>query len=58
MAATGIRQRHGRGCAGEGRCKCPWEAAVYSKRESKKIRKQFQTRAAAVEWRDRDGDRG
>jgi integrase len=52
MAATGIRQRHGRGCDGDGRCKCPWEAAVYSKRDGKKIRKQFPTRVTAVEWRD------
>jgi len=51
MAATGIRQRHGRGCDGEGRCRCPWEASVYSKRDGKKIRKQFATRAAAAEWR-------
>lgn len=52
MAATGIRQRHGRACSGEGRCRCPYEASVYSKRDGKKIRKQFATRAAAVEWRD------
>jgi integrase len=52
MAATGIRQRHGRACDGEGRCKCAWEASVYSKRDGKKIRKQFATRAAALEWRD------
>src|ERR1700733_13395082 len=52
MAATGIRQRHGRACDGEGRCRCPYEAAVYSKRDGKKIRKQFATRAAAIEWRD------
>jgi integrase len=52
MPAPGIRQRHGRACAGEGRCKCPWEASVYSKRDGRKIRKQFPTRAAAVEWRE------
>jgi integrase len=52
MAATGVRQRHGRACDGEGRCKCPFEASVYSKRDGKKIRKQFPTRAAAVGWRD------
>ncbi len=52
MAATGIRQRHGRACTGEGRCKCPYEASVYSKRHGRKIRKQFPTRAAAIEWRD------
>ncbi len=44
--ATGIRQRHGRRCAG-GRCACPWEAFVYSKRDGKKIRKAFPTKAAA-----------
>lgn len=49
---TGIRQRHGRGCSGPGRCQCPWEASVYSKRDAKKIRKTFPTRAAAVNWRD------
>src|SRR5580704_2512194 len=53
MAETGIRQRHGRACDGEGRCRCPWEASVYSKRHGKKIRQQFPTRAAAIEWRDK-----
>lgn len=48
---TGIRQRHGRGCKRQSRCKCPWEAAVYSKRDGKKIRKTFATMAAAVAWR-------
>ena len=37
--ATGIRQRHGRGCNAKGHCKCPYEAFVYSKRDGKKIRK-------------------
>lgn len=50
--STGIRQRHGRGCKCQGRCGCPWEAFVYSKRDGKKIRKQFPTRAAALAWRD------
>ena len=50
--ATGVRQRHGRACTGEGRCKCPYEAFVYSKRDGKKIRRAFPTRAAAVAWRD------
>jgi integrase len=49
---TGVRQRHGRGCSRQGRCKCPWEAAVYSKRDRKKIRKTFPTREAAIGWRD------
>jgi integrase len=48
----GIRQRHGLKCSGKGRCKCPFEAFVYSKRDGKKIRKAFPTRAAAVAWRD------
>jgi integrase len=50
--AAGIRQRHGRGCAALGRCKCPYEAFVYSKRDGKKIRKTFPTQTAAVAWRD------
>lgn len=49
---TGIRQRHGRGCKQTGRCKCPYEASVYSKRDGKKIRKTFPDRSAAVAWRD------
>jgi integrase len=37
----------------QGRCKCPWEASVYSKRDQKKIRKTFPTREAAIgSWRD------
>ncbi len=50
--ATGIRQRHGRGCKGTGKCRCPYEAAVYSKADAKKIRKTFDTLAAAKAWRD------
>jgi integrase len=49
---TGIRQRHGRGCKAKTRCSCPWEAFVYSKRDERKIRKQFPTKAAAVAWRN------
>jgi hypothetical protein len=49
--ATGIRQRHGRGCSRKGRCTCPYEAFVYSKREGKKIRKTFPTHDAAKSWR-------
>ncbi len=45
---TGIRQRHGRACRAKGRCKCPYEAFVYSKRDGKKIRKTFPDKAAAV----------
>ena len=49
---TGVRQRHGRSCKQQGRCKCPYEAFVYSKRDGKKIRKTFPTMAAAAAWRD------
>lgn len=52
---TGIRVRHGRGCdAGDGaKCVCSpsYEAAVYSAREAKKLRKAFPTLAAAKSWR-------
>jgi integrase len=50
--ATGMRQRHGLKCTGKGRCSCPWEAWVYSKRDGRKIRKTFPTRAAAKGWRE------
>jgi integrase len=50
--ATGVRQRHGLKCNGKGRCDCPWQASVYSKRDGKKIRKAFPTRAAAKAWRE------
>ncbi len=50
MAATGLRQRHGRRCRG-GRCDCPWEASLYSKADLRKISRTFPTRAEAVEWR-------
>ncbi len=48
---TGIRQRHGNGCKGKGRCNCPWRAEVYSKRDGRKVRKTFSTQAAAKGWR-------
>ena len=51
VMATGVRQRHGRACDGSGRCKCPYEAFVYSKRDGKKIRKTFATHSAARAWR-------
>src|SRR4051812_2773502 len=54
-AQTGnLRQRPGTGGKprGEGRCSCPWEAAVFSQRDGKKIRRTFPTRAAAKAWRD------
>ena len=49
--ATGVRQRHGNGCNGKGRCDCPWRAEVYSKRDGCKLRKTFPTQAAAKGWR-------
>ncbi len=49
---NGVRQRHGRACNARGRCSCPWEGSVYSKRDGKKIRSTFPTKAAAVAWRD------
>src|SRR5204863_4978590 len=48
---AGVRQRHGNRCSQRGRCECPWQAEVYSKRDSKKIRKLFPTKAAAAGWR-------
>ncbi len=49
--ATGILQRHSRKCSRQGRCKCPYEVFVYSKRDGKKIRKTFPTQATAKAWR-------
>jgi integrase len=53
---TGIRVRHSRSCAtgsGGERCNCAptYEAAVFSARDGKKIRKSFPTLAAARGWR-------
>lgn len=50
--AAGIRQRHARSCSRPERCRCPYEAFVYSRRDHKKIRRTFPTRAAAVAWRN------
>jgi integrase len=54
--ATGIRKLHSKGCAGSdgGRCNCGagWEASVFSKRDGKKIRKTFSSKAEAKTWRD------
>ena len=49
VMTPGIRQRHGRGCDGQGRCQCPYEAFVFSKRDGKKIRKTFRRRACRGE---------
>lgn len=52
---TGIRERHRRGCsfAAAGVCSCrpTWEASVWSRRDGRKIRKTFTTKAAARAWR-------
>jgi integrase len=54
---TGIRVRHARSCPAahspEAHCKCSpsYEAAVYSKRENRKLRKTFATLADAKAWR-------
>jgi integrase len=54
-STTGIRKRHSRSCRSRqnGACNCSgsWEAAVYSAREDKKIRRTFPTEAAAKAWR-------
>jgi hypothetical protein len=50
--ATGVRQRHRRACDGKGRCRCAWEAFVYSKRDGKKIRRTFPSYSAARTWRE------
>src|SRR5262245_9712575 len=53
--ATGITKRHSRGCASRdgARCNCSagWEASVFSKRESKKIRRTFARESEAKSWR-------
>jgi integrase len=53
--STGIVKRHSKGCPSRngGRCSCNagWQASVYSKRDGKKIRKTFPTKAAARRWR-------
>ena len=54
--STGIRKLHSKGCPGRDgrRCVCGagWEAAAFSKRDGKKIRKTFSTKAEAKTWRD------
>jgi len=53
--ATGIRKLHSRACRSlsGGRCNCGagFEAAVYSNRDGKKIRKTFAREAEAKSWR-------
>jgi integrase len=45
----GIYRRHRRSCTG-GKCSCPFLATVYSARERKLIRRQFDTLGAARTW--------
>src|SRR5262245_13964698 len=56
--APGVLYRHSRGCTDRGRCRdncnssdTPWEAWVYSKRDGKKIRRTFRSKAEAKGWR-------
>ncbi len=53
--STGIRRLHSKGCAARdgGRCNCGagYEASVFSKRDGKKIRKTFSSKAEAKTWR-------
>ncbi len=55
---TGLERRHGRRCKG-GKCSCPWQATVYSKRDKKRIRMLFHghgAKDAAKRWkRDAEG---
>lgn len=50
--ATGVYKIHARGCAG-GKCRCTpnFQAAVYSARDEKLIRKHFPTQREAELWR-------
>jgi integrase len=49
--ATGITKKHSRKCSRTGRCDCPYEAWVWSKRDEKKIRKTFAREREAIRWR-------
>jgi integrase len=53
--ATGIRKRHSAGCRADdgGRCNCNagWEASIFDKRERRKIRRTFETKSEAIDWR-------
>ena len=53
--APGIIKRHTKDCRSRagGRCNCDgaWQAAVYSKRDGRKIRKHFTNAAEAKAWR-------
>jgi len=49
--ATGISKKHSRRCSKAGRCDCPYEAWVWSKKDGKKIRKRFDREADAKSWR-------
>ena len=49
--ATGITRKHSRKCSRKGRCDCPYEAWVWSKRDEKQIRKSFALERDAERWR-------
>jgi integrase len=54
---TGVNKIHARGCGWQsGRCKCGrrlrFQAAVWSPKDGKRIRKHFKTMKAATDWRD------
>jgi integrase len=49
--ATGIRQRHRKGCSRRGKCGCSWQAEVYDAEAKDKIRESFPSFAAARNWR-------
>ena len=54
-SVQGIEPRHARHCPAKGwedcRCKPAYQAAVWSKRDEKRIRKTFPTLSAAKAWR-------
>lgn len=50
----GIYRVHVRSCKG-GRCKCGYQAAVYSAREKRRIRQSFATEGEAKTWREDTG---
>lgn len=51
----GIYRRHRRSCSGGQKCGCPYLATVYSKREKKLIRRQFDGIGEARTWRQDAG---
>ncbi len=49
---TGIYQAHRKSCARKGKCRCPYQAAVYSKADGRLIRKHFPALGPAKTWRE------